>query len=112
MTFENPGGSALWDFDMIKDKYILLACEDGSPRCLRIKKNNFILHKQFSKQNSKILCIKTNSFDENGSFFSGHNDGTIKKWSFATGQIDLVINLTTSKIKNHSQLIWSLHIIK
>jgi WD40 repeat protein len=113
LIYENPGESAIWDCDLINNKFLLIACEDGSPRSLQIKKNIILLNKQFSKQNTKILSIKSNPFDNHSSFFTGHNDGTIKKWNYLNGQIELVINLTSSKIKNDSSLlIWSLFIPK
>ena len=110
LTFQNPGESAFWDYDLINNRYLLLACEDGSPRNLRLKKTTIVLHKQYSKQNSKILSIKSNPFDNHESFFTGHNDGSIKKWNSINGQIELVINLTTSKIKTQPDinLIWSI----
>src|SRR5690606_21597463 len=51
--YHNPGGS-LWDYDL-NNKLCLLACNDGSPRVIQIKKNSLFLEKQFSKINSKIL---------------------------------------------------------
>lgn len=113
LTYENPGESAIWDCDLINNKILLIACEDGSPRSLQIKKNIILLNKQFSKQNSKILSIKSNSFDNHNTFFTGHNDGNIKKWNYLNGQIELIINLNSNKIKNdYSLLIWSLFIPK
>jgi hypothetical protein len=71
--YHNPGGS-LWDFDL-KNKFVLLACDDGSPRVVKIKKNSIFLEKQFSKMTSKVLSVKWNDY----TFFSGHSDGSINK---------------------------------
>jgi WD40 repeat protein len=71
--YHNPGGS-LWDVD-INDKLALLACDDGSPRVVKMKKNTLFLQKQFSKINSKILSVKW----DNNVFYSGHSDGNINK---------------------------------
>ena len=30
LTFDNPGESALWDCDLVNNKYLLIACDDGS----------------------------------------------------------------------------------
>jgi WD40 repeat protein len=107
--FENPGGSAIWDCDLISPKFVLLACDDGSPKCLRIKKNSILMEKQFSKQETKILSINS---DKKSFFFTGHNDGSIKKWNFTNGQIELVLNLTSNKVKIDLNLIWTLFVIK
>jgi len=71
--YQNPGGS-LWDYDL-KNKFVLLACDDGSPRVVKIKKNSIFLEKQFSKMNTKVLSVKWNE----DTFFSGHSDGSINK---------------------------------
>ncbi len=71
--YHNPGGS-LWDVD-VNDKLALLACDDGSPRVTKIKKNSIFLQKQFSKINSKILSTKW----DGEIFYTGHSDGNINK---------------------------------
>jgi WD40 repeat protein len=71
--YHNPGGS-LWDVD-VNDKLALLACDDGSPRVIKLKKNNLFLQKQFSKINSKILSTKWGG----DIFYTGHSDGNINK---------------------------------
>ena len=53
--YENPGG-CLWDCDLSRDnKRILLACDDGSVRLIRIKSNEFILERQFLKLESNFF---------------------------------------------------------
>jgi hypothetical protein len=54
-----------------------MACDDGSPKVVKIKRNNLYLSKQFSKISSKMLSCKWD--DKGANFFTGHGNGNIIK---------------------------------
>jgi hypothetical protein len=44
-----------WDYDLTKDnEFCLLACDDGTPRLVKLDENDIYLQKQFSKTDCKI----------------------------------------------------------
>lgn len=95
----------MWDFDLSNDnKIVLLACNDGSVRAIRIKKNDLYLEKQFSKLETKILSIKFSKSGNGDIFYTGHSDGSIQRWDYKANQIVLTMNSNT-KNKN---MIWAL----
>lgn len=69
--------AAIWD-SQLQGKLLYLACEDGSIKLVKIKKDSLVLHKQMAKMQSRCLsiCLLSESLE----FFASYADGSILKW--------------------------------
>ena len=110
----------------MSDKFIYLACEDGSLRIVKVRKNKIELVKMLMKSNSACLSLeivegqqkekKDSSDDEDQDLgrvthlFSGYADGTLKKWDIHSGNCSLHIQKQTKKEqkKQGPCLMWKL----
>ena len=109
----NIPNNSIWDMSL-QNKVFLLAANDGVIRAIKIKsKASPYLLKQFSKcDDSRVLAIcwentthhKTKS--KTRVFYSGHSNGTVRKWNFETNQI--LLTLTNPSTVDKNILIWSL----
>lgn len=111
-SYSIPNNS-IWDMSL-QHKIFLLAANDGVIRAVKIKsKASPYLLKQFSKcDDSRVLAIcwentthhKTKS--KTRVFYSGHSNGSVRKWNFETNQI--LLTLTNPSAVDSNILIWSL----
>ena len=109
----NIPNNSIWDMSL-QNKVFLLAANDGVIRAIKIKsKATPYLLKQFSKcDDSRVLAIcwentthhKTKS--KTRVFYSGHSNGSVRKWNFETNQI--LLTLTNPSTVDSNILIWSL----
>jgi WD40 repeat protein len=119
---------AIWDSVMV-GKFIYLACEDGSIRVLKVKKNKIELVKQLVKSSASCLSVAVATLRDNkplkishnkkqtgsssesedekeeenvgpvAAVFAGYADGTIKLQNILSGNCDLHIEKQTEKEK-------------
>ena len=70
--------AAIW-CSQIVGKNLYLACEDGSIKMLRIKKESIELARQLMRSESKCISL---AIDSNESYvFAGYQDSSIRKWN-------------------------------
>ena len=70
--------AAIWDSYLL-GKHLYLACEDGSIKVVKVKKDKLELVKSTPKQ-PDIRCLSLVCLDEH-TLFAGHSDGSIKKFN-------------------------------
>jgi len=77
--------AAIWSSKLI-GKYLYLACEDGSVKILKIKKEKIELVKSFVKVDTRCLSvdIQIDSNDEPQFIYCGYADSSIRKWDVKT----------------------------
>lgn len=68
--------AAIWD-SVLLGKHLYLACEDGSIKVVKVKKEKLELVRQTPKQ-PDVRCLSLVCIDEN-TLFAGYSDGSIKK---------------------------------
>lgn len=117
---------SIWDSKIV-EKFIYLACEDGSLKIVKVRKNKIELVKMLMKSNAACLSLETicekkqyqkkdDSEEEDedlgpvSHLIAGYADGTIKKWEIKTGNCVLHIEKQTKKEqkKEGPCLIWKL----
>lgn len=83
--------SAIWD-SKVCGKYIYLACEDGTIKILKIKKNKIEYIRQLFKTESSCLSLELILTSENNdeetlvkNLFAGYSDSSIRKWDLVSG---------------------------
>lgn len=69
--------AAIWDSCFLGPKTLILACEDGSIKLAKIKKDSIVLLKTLQKVQARCLSLAVLS--ENV-VFAGYSDGSIRRW--------------------------------
>lgn len=69
--------AAIWDSHMINKKTMILACEDGSIKLVKVKKDGIVLLKTMQKMGHRCLSLAVMS---DNVVFAGYADGSIRKW--------------------------------
>merc|ERR1711957_944306 len=100
ITYNNPSGG-LWDCAITKSgEFCILACDDGAPRKIQIEDRDIFLAKQYTKNDSKILCVTIDPFGEKY-FYTGNSNGHLIKWDIKTGEQILTFNIAASKLEKN-----------
>lgn len=73
-------------------KHLYLACEDGSVKIVKIKKDSVTLLRTLQKTETRCLSLSV-SFDES-TFFGGYADGSIRKWNLKSN--NCILHIQTS----------------
>ena len=71
-------------------KFLYLACEDGTIKILKVRKNKIELVKSLFKVDNRCLCldpIQSTSDEKQLAryIFSGYSDSSIRKWDLQSG---------------------------
>ena len=84
----------IWHSEL-RGKMLYLACEDGSIKLVKVKKERIELHKSLIRVESKCLSLAI-SKDERF-VFGGYEDSSIRKWEVETGNCVLHFVKQTKK---------------
>ena len=113
---------AIWQSVMV-GKFIYLACEDGSIRIVKVKKNKIELVRMMVKNTASCLSLSVvettqlNEEEEKGPvahLWAGYADGTIKQWDVKNNTCLIHIDKQTEKQKKKDGpcLMWKLSQLK
>ena len=80
--------AAIWASSFIGPKTLILACEDGSIKLAKIKKDSIVLLKTLQKVQAR--CLSLAILSENV-VFAGYSDGSIRRWDLQQNQSTLHI---------------------
>lgn len=88
--------SAIWD-SKLKGKLLHLACEDGSIKIVKVKKDKIELHRTLVKAETRCLSIDLSS--DSKFIFGGYADSSIRKWDLESGNCTLHFQKQTKSSK-------------
>ena len=106
--------AAIWNSKLV-DKNLYLACEDGSIKTLRVRKDSIELTRQFMRAETKCLSVEVTA--DQKFVYGGYADSSIRKWSTEDSHCELHFVKQTKKaaqagkrLQDRSQqcLIWCL----
>ena len=78
--------AAIWTSKMIQ-KHLYLACEDGTVKLLKVKKDGFEMVRQIMRAETKCMSLEVTADEKY--IFAGYADSSIRKWSLETGHCEL-----------------------
>ena len=105
--------AAIWCSKLI-NKNLYLACEDGSIKSLRVRKDSIELTRQFMRAETKCLSLEVSSDEKH--IYGGYEDSSIRKWSTEDSHCELHFVKQTkraAKIQDRAKhcLIWCLKLV-
>ncbi|CDW74499.1 u3 small nucleolar rnaassociated protein [Stylonychia lemnae] len=110
--------SAVWDSQM-HGKFLYLACEDGTVKILKVKKNKIEYIRQMFKVDARCLSLAlVRNVPENQmvkNIYAGYSDSSIRKWDMIGGNSVLHFQKQTSKKQKKTNLeccIWQLKLFR
>ena len=86
--------AAIWHSEL-RGKILYLACEDGSIKLVKVKKEKIELLKTMIRADSKCLSLAISSDEQ--FIFGGYEDSSIRKWEVETGNCVLHFVKQTKK---------------
>ena len=111
---KHSANAAIWCSKLV-GKNLYLACEDGTIKMLKVKKEGIEMARQIMRSESKCLSLEV-SKDERF-IFGGYADSSIRKWSLETLSCELHFVKQTKKAaaridsKGNECLIWTLKLV-
>jgi len=88
--------AAIWNSKLV-GKTLYLACEDGSIKLVKVKKEKIELQRTLVKQEVRCLSLEVTS--DQKYIFAGYSDSSIRKWELETGNCVLHFQKQTKKAK-------------
>jgi WD40 repeat protein len=96
----------IWGSQLL-GKFLYLACEDGSIKVLKVKKDKIELARTLTKAETKCLCLEVTA--DGKSVYAGYADSSVRRWEVETGNCTLHFQKATkASQKRQDCLIWTL----
>ena len=110
MHAKSNANAAIWHSEM-RGKHLYLACEDGSIKKLKVKKERIELMKIVARAETRCLSL---AITEDEKFvYGGYEDSSIRKWDTENGNCVLHFVKQTKKQQSQQECrIWKLKLFK
>lgn len=100
----------IWD-SVIVGKHVYLACEDGSIKILKVKKESIQFAKTLCKCETRCLCVQVSSDGKH--VYAGYADSSVRRWEVDSGNCTLHFQKATKDKQQKSEcLIWTLALFR
>ena len=76
----------IWSSTVV-GKLLYLACEDGSIKILKVKKEKIDLVRTLTKAESRCLCLEVTADGKH--VYAGYEDSSVRRWEVETGNCTL-----------------------
>jgi WD40 repeat protein len=76
--------SPIWD-SKFQGKHLYLACEDGSIKVLKCKKESIVFVRTFTKSETRCLSLEVTSEH----IYAGYADSSVRRWEIDSGNCTL-----------------------
>lgn len=80
--------AAIWNSQLV-GKHMYLACEDGSIKIVKVKKDSFVLLRTLQRTETRCLSLQVSQDESN--VFAGYADGSIRRWDLKSNNCTLHI---------------------
>ena len=96
-------GSAIWDSKLV-GKLLYLACEDGSIKVVKVKKESIVVQKTMPKAEFRCLSVEVGK----DYAYGGFSDGSIRKYNLKSNNCELHFGASDQV----DDFVWSLKLVE